>query len=155
MENIIKQIRSTFDESLRKKQLKLCVSNNLNGHKLVVDKLSFTQNVINNIISNAIKFSFPENTIHIESCVQDDTYVRIEIRDKGVGIPNKLKNIIWDDTRKTHRDGTWGETGTGFGMPLAKKFMEAQGGRIEVESVSREEDPHNHGTRFILYVPYN
>jgi len=154
-DTIIRDISEVFGEQLKEKDIRLEIDNRLNGHKLYIDRQSFSQNVLNNIMSNAIKFSFPGQTIRIISKAAKKGFARIEILDKGIGIPPRLRNIIWEDSGKTHREGTAGETGTGFGMPLAKKFMEAQGGYIELESISREEDPDNHGTRVILHVPCN
>ncbi len=155
IEALLAEVQDIFTDRLKQKGLSLEIENRLNGHRLLVDPLSFTQNVLNNLISNAIKFSYPRESIKIRSRVADESFALIEIEDSGMGIPPELRRNIWDENQRTHRAGTSGEEGTGFGMPLAKKFIEAQGGYIEVQSISREEDARHHGTRVIIKVPYN
>ena len=155
IEALLQEVRDIFAERLEQKKLSLEIDNGLNGHHLLVDPLSFNQNVLGNLISNAIKFSFPGESIQIRSRVESEKFVRIEIEDHGMGIPEELRRNIWDENKRTHRPGTSGEKGTGFGMPLAKKFTEAQGGSIHIESESIDENTKRHGTRVILKIPYN
>jgi signal transduction histidine kinase len=72
--------------------------------------------------------------------------VTLKIRDRGTGIPGNILRDIFSLSRATSRPGTDNEEGTGFGMPLVKKFIDIYGGSIEVESVDTDEDPDNSGT---------
>ena len=77
--------------------------------------------------------------------------VCLSISDQGVGIPRDLIGNIFREDKRTSRKGTKGEEGTGFGMPLVKTYMEYYKAKIEVESISEDEDSSNHGTTFLLY----
>ena len=127
------QLESDIDESIQ----------------VMVEEVSFLNSVLNNIFTNAIKFSFPEGKISITAKVQQGV-VTFTVRDYGIGIPEKLLNDLFNINKATSRDGTEGEPGTGFGMPLIKKFVEAYGGSIRVESKEKSDDNPDHGTSIIL-----
>ncbi|MCP4105697.1 MAG: hybrid sensor histidine kinase/response regulator [Desulfobacteraceae bacterium] len=119
----------------------------INDDKLNVcaEKTSLVNSVINNLCTNAIKFSFPDSKIYISAQKENDKVVLL-IKDLGIGIPQNILNDIFDVTKTTSREGTKGETGTGFGMPLVKKFIIAYGGEIEINSIDKKESPDDHGT---------
>lgn len=116
-----------------------------------VDANSFANSILNNIITNAIKFSFPNSIIKIDGILEERDVV-LSIHDFGIGIPERILDNIFDITKTTSRLGTKGEIGTGYGMPLVKKFLEMFGGSIEIQSV--EHPNKDHGTKVILHLPH-
>lgn len=102
--------------------------------------------VIQNLISNAIKFSHHQGTIRIESS-QDETTSWLSVEDQGVGIPEKNIPNLFDVAEKVSTLGTDGEQGTGFGLPFSFGIMEAHGGQLTVLSKVDE------GSRFTLSLP--
>ncbi|ETR73278.1 MAG: hypothetical protein OMM_07053 [Candidatus Magnetoglobus multicellularis str. Araruama] len=59
--------------------------------------------------------------------------------------------LVEDNVSKsTNRPGTHGEQGTGFGMPLVRKFMKKYGGTIQIASKSDKDYPEDHGTKVCL-----
>lgn len=114
-----------------------------------VDTNSFTHSVIDNLITNAIKFSYPNSKIEITAS-QNETQIVLSVKDFGIGIPEKILESIFDITKPTSRPGTKGEVGTGYGMPLVKKFIEMSGGSIEIKSIVKPEK--DHGTEVLLYL---
>jgi len=117
-----------------------------------VEKISFINSVMNNLLTNAVKFSFSDNQVLLTSQVQADK-VRLKIRDYGVGMSSALLSNLFNFNEPTSRTGTNGETGTGFGMPLVKKFMEAFGGEIQIESIQKQVGCQDHGTEISLLLP--
>lgn len=113
--------------------------------QVMVEKTSFINSILNNIFSNAIKFSFSGSQIHVNTW-KDDDYTVLSIKDQGIGMPEKLLCNIFNPNKPTNRKGTEGEKGTGFGMPLVKKFITAYGGSIEVHSEEKKEGAATHGT---------
>ena len=90
--------------------------------------------VVRNLISNAIKFTFPGGTITIGMKLQDRESVLVYVKDNGMGIPaNILENLFKIETR-TMVKGTSNETGTGLGLILCKEFIEKNGGTMLVTS---------------------
>ncbi|MBF0363619.1 MAG: HAMP domain-containing histidine kinase [Oligoflexia bacterium] len=150
----IEKAKFVFEEKLKNKQLQIVYQNCSNEEEVSVltDKLSFSNEVINNLISNAIKFSFQNSTIHITSEIIHDDQVHIKISDNGIGMPENILNNIFDARTKTSRKGTLGEHGTGFGMPLVKNFIDLYKGQISVESKDIEQFPDNHGSIIHLYL---
>ncbi|MCB1157852.1 MAG: ATP-binding protein, partial [Leptospiraceae bacterium] len=118
-----------------------------------VDETSFVNTVLNNLLTNAIKFSYESGDIEIRTSKGNKpNKLLLELKDYGIGIPQKLLQDIFDPTKKTHRPGTWQEKGTGFGMPLVKNLMEAYGGEVQLDSRSIEEHPESHGTSVFLHL---
>ncbi len=127
-------------------QLELNIADNLSVY---VEKISFINSVLNNILTNAIKFSYPDSKIIINA-KREGSYSVITIRDFGIGMPERLINDVFDISKATSRQGTNGEPGTGFGMPLLKKFVTAYGGTVEISSKEKSENSDDHGTEIKL-----
>jgi len=117
---------------------------------VMAEDVSLSNTVFNNLMTNAIKFSEPGDVIKIYLEKEDRTTVNMVIQDAGIGIPDDLLESLFDISKSTNRPGTNGEEGTGFGMPLVKKFMEKYGGDIIITSRSNVDFPADHGTRVHL-----
>jgi len=127
--------------------LKLDIPENI---QVKAEEISLVNTVFNNLITNAVKFSKTGSSIRIYIDKQDSHEICLVIQDSGIGIPQDLLKDLFDISKTTNRIGTDGETGTGFGMPLVKKFMEKYGGDIQIISKSQDEDPDDHGTLICL-----
>ncbi|MCG8639494.1 MAG: ATP-binding protein, partial [Desulfobacterales bacterium] len=103
-------------------------------------------------MTNAIKFSFKGSAIDIIAD-QNQDLVSLSIIDKGIGMPKKIENDIFNIEKSISRPGTEGEVGTGFGMPLVKKFVEAYGGTIQIISKEKSADENDHGTKAVVTLP--
>lgn len=115
------------------------------------EPLSLTGIVFNNILSNAVKFSFRGSKI-ISEAHQSDDKVIVSFRDFGLGIPEELKRDFFHIHHTSPEKGTEGETGVGFGMPTVRKFVNAYNGKIEVFSNRKEEDASDYGTEIRLIL---
>lgn len=140
-----------FSEVLIKKNLTLKVSMPEDRTYIYADKSSLQTQIISNIISNAIKFSEPRNTIMISLFTENENAI-VKISDNGIGIPLKILDHLFDPAIKTNRAGTQGEKGTGFGMPIVKFYVEKFGGKVDVTSQTSEESTKT-GTTFELSFP--
>lgn len=116
------------------------------SHFVLVDRTSFVNSVVNNLLSNAIKFSFPGSVIDVDS-VADNSMVVMTVTDYGIGMPPAILEAVFDLTKKTSREGTAGEIGVGFGMPLVKTFITAYGGTITLSSTEKTKHSTQHGTQ--------
>ena len=113
------------------------------------EPVALVTSVLNNLLTNAIKFSYPQSGIEIRAWTEDP-WIKLRISDQGIGMPASMVLNLFDIAVRTSRPGTQREEGTGFGMPLIKEFMTAFGGGIEVESKSETESPNDHGTQITL-----
>ncbi|MEI6684284.1 MAG: ATP-binding protein [Bacteroidota bacterium] len=90
--------------------------------------------VIRNLVSNALKFTYPGGTIIIGMKQQDPQTISVYIRDNGVGIPQGNIGSLFKIEHRTIGMGTANETGTGLGLILCKEFIEKNGGTMDVQS---------------------
>lgn len=101
--------------------------------------------ILCNIVSNAIKFSFPGATIKICAWKHDNT-IHLTITDHGIGIPKEIMGKIFNPAMKISRKGTVGESGSGLGLLIVKSFVDMLAGTIQIQSKSEDEFPLDHGT---------
>jgi len=148
LKNLIKRSHDILEQKFLKKNIGLNIKID-EQTKVVVEKTSFVNSVVNNLFTNAIKFSFPGSKIEI-TAEEKNNYVILKIKDFGIGMPQALVKDIFDENKKTNRQGTEGERGTGYGMPLVKKFIDIYGGKISVTSKQKEENSNDHGTEIII-----
>jgi len=144
---------SIIQSKLSEKNLQLNVQIDKNI-TIYVERTSFINSVINNILTNAIKFSFPNSEIYIStSAHKHKDFITLSVRDYGIGMPESLIKNIFSTSKPTTRKGTKGEQGTGFGMPLVKKFISHYGGNISISSREQKVSLDDHGTEIILDLP--
>jgi two-component system sensor histidine kinase VicK len=89
--------------------------------------------VVNNLVMNAIKFSFPNSTIHV-FVKEKDGDVEIEVKDEGIGIPVEMLDKVFDVFTEARRKGTSKEGTFGLGLSICKQLVEAHEGKIWLES---------------------
>ncbi|MFN8446128.1 MAG: PAS domain S-box protein [Caldilineaceae bacterium] len=105
---------------------------------------NLVRKVVNNLISNALKYSAPEKEVYL-TLAQDATHIQIAVRDQGIGIPaNDLKHLF-EPFHRAENVGTI--AGTGLGLSIAKQAAELHGGTLLVESQV------NVGTVFTVMLP--
>ncbi|MDD3625773.1 MAG: PAS domain S-box protein [bacterium] len=112
---------------------------------LKVDRSLFSQ-VLNNLINNAIKFTRSGGNISVSAYIEDSSSM-ISISDSGVGIKDEDKINIFSEFSKHYTKGTDGEKGSGLGLSISKKILDAHGFKIDVVSKMNE------GTTFKITVP--
>ena len=142
----ISTVQMVYRSHLLAKKINFNIKNSLGPKDLLwVPPTVFTANILSNVLANAIKFSPRDATIYFEARREGEE-ILISVRDEGIGIPERLRPHLFSNHIPTSRPGTYGEVGTGFGLPIVKSYVEAIGGRIEIESRTRDEDPIHHGT---------
>lgn len=148
VQKLVEKARFVFGEKLKEKNLTLKYEGE-DGFEVFADEVILSNNVINNLVSNAIKFSLKNSNIVIKSEKIDGKGV-IQILDSGVGMPDELTHQLFSMEAITSRLGTDGEKGTGFGMPLVHACVKKFNGSIAVQSLDIKNNPLNHGTSFTL-----
>ena len=111
-----------------------------------VDTDKLTQ-VIDNIISNALKYSPDGGNIRFGMTVQD-TMLKVMVSDDGMGIPKENVERIFDRFYRVDRARARSMGGTGLGLAIARDMIEAHGGKIWAES------EEGHGTTIFFTLPY-
>jgi signal transduction histidine kinase len=146
----LRQAESTFERKLSEKNLTLHYDPaELAKCNVLAEPTSLNHNVLNNLLSNAIKFSHTGSVIKVTT-ESAGHHVKLVVKDHGIGMPPELVKKVFRTDAPTSRTGTNGETGTGFGMPVVKTYMDRFGGNIHIESVTEKESPQSHGTKVTL-----
>jgi two-component system phosphate regulon sensor histidine kinase PhoR len=121
----------------------------LSGDEQVVatiDPVGIEQ-VVSNLIDNAIKYSPEGGRIDIETHMGDAEHVCVSVRDHGIGIPPEKRNEIFERFYQAHADDH--RSGLGLGLFISRQIVELHGGEILVEF------PPDGGARFIVTLPVN
>lgn len=99
-----------------------------------------------NLISNAIKYNKPGGEIHIRANQQGD-WVLIEVEDTGFGMEEKEIPFIFEQFYRSKSKAVREQEGSGLGLTIVQKIIQAHGGKIEVRSRLGE------GSNFLVYLP--
>ncbi|MBL1209535.1 ATP-binding protein [Geminocystis sp. GBBB08] len=116
---------------------------NQDNYQVYLDK-KILNHILNNLISNAIKYSPEGGKIMLRINCQAKQFV-LEIEDKGIGMPENYKAKLF--TLFERADNVGKIKGNGLGLSIVKKAVDLQGGKIELES------KENEGTKFIITIP--
>ncbi len=117
------------------------------GHEMVLADGERSLQVLNELVSNAIKFSPPETVIRLGTEPFGDGEVCFSVQDEGRGIAAEKLEHIFDRFQQGDASDTRALGGTGLGLALCRSIVEQHGGRIWAES-----EP-NHGSRFLFTLP--
>ena len=144
----IAKSRLLLHERLKSKNIELeeSIDADLNVR---AEKTSLVNSVFNNIISNAIKFSYRDSKIKINVDEEGD-YILISILDNGTGMSKKTEENLFDIKKNISNNGTEGERGTGIGMSLIKKFVDLYEGEIKISTKAESHSPDDHGTEVVI-----
>lgn len=143
MNNLLKSTSSIAKGLLKNKPVKLVLDIDEELPHLFADKRRIRQ-VLLNLISNAVKFT-REGSITI-AAHQVDGMIQISVQDTGIGIPPEDQELVFESFHQVENE-FFSETGTGLGLPIAKHFVEAHGGRMWLESTVGV------GTTFFVALP--
>ncbi len=114
---------------------------------LELDESKFMQ-VVNNLMTNALKFTKKQGVISLTVTDQTDS-VLFTFSDNGIGIPEKYHNALFEKFTEARRKGLNGEPTVGLGLSIIKTIIEWHQGHIWFES---KEDA---GTTFYVEIPRN
>jgi two-component system sensor histidine kinase VicK len=103
--------------------------------------------VISNLISNAIKFSHHGSQINV-SLRNCDNGIEIAVKDNGIGIPDKLKDSVFNMFTEAKRNGTAGEKSFGLGLSICQQIIGMHHGKIWLQSTP------DTGTTFYIFLPF-
>ena len=126
---------------------KISIMADLDESSAVIDKSLIVQ-IIDNLLSNAIKFSNHNSKVFVTLRDERQT-IRIEIDDEGPGIMEEDKPQLFQKFQKLNARPTDGESSTGLGLSIVKKYVEAMKGKVWCES------EFGNGAKFIVEFKKN
>lgn len=148
VDEIISAALSRAEPITRSHRVELQVEKELPGVR--VDERAVSE-VVYTLIDNAAKYSPKGSTIRLIARRVGDELIQMAVADDGPGIPNDLRERVFDKFFRAARDGdvtTRQPTGTGMGLAIAKGIVEAHAGRIWIES-----GEGGRGTRVVFTLP--
>jgi len=146
--SIAETIQKSINDNIRtanSKQIILDYNIADNLPNVCFDKIHLQQ-VLNNLISNAIKFSFGNTHVEINVGLKNNEVI-VSVKDQGQGIPSNDIHRVFLPFARTSVSSTNGEKSTGLGLTIAKRIVEAHGGNIWLSSEVGK------GTTFFFSLP--
>ena len=137
-QDLMSDIMISVNESAKKKGLEFEASGNACHSTILCDKVK-VQKILLNILSNAVKYTpkggkislSVQEKIREDEGLSDFTFV---VKDNGIGISKEFLPYIFNSFSRERNATISGVSGTGLGMTITKRLVDAMGGKIEVES---------------------
>jgi PAS domain S-box-containing protein len=142
---VVENITFSIADYLKDKKINIIFDTDIEEKIIACDEEKI-ERIILNLISNAIKFTDANGTINV-NIYDGDSYVKIIVKDNGIGIPKAKLNTIFDRFSQVDKTIKRNSEGTGIGLALVKSLVELHKGKIEVKS------EYGHGTEFTISLP--
>lgn len=142
---MIKNVAASFEGTCKQKKISIEVIFPPKNLSVNADKRKIQQ-VLYNLLDNAIKFSDPDSVVTIETTERGEK-IYTSVKDDGIGIPRTSLNKIWERFYKSDLSRGKDKKGTGLGLAIVKEAILAHGENINVVSTEGV------GTEFIFSLP--
>lgn len=138
MDALFHRVNTVFEEDVRKKNLQYHAVLDVRHHYVVCDQTKL-QEIMLNIISNAIKYTPEGHSIYVEvheAVSENHSKIRyiFSCEDTGIGMSEEYLPHIYEEFSREHSTTENKVPGTGLGLPIIKSMIELMGGSIQVES---------------------
>ncbi len=148
--NFIYPLLEAFEENAKNKNINFYYKVYSPNREVIID-IDKTEQILLNLISNALKFSDSNGDVSVEAGFkdgQDKEMLFIEVTDTGIGIPpEKIDNIFDRFYRAVDDRASW--SGTGIGLALCKSLLDLMKGTIAVKSIPGKK------TSFVISLPFD
>ncbi len=149
--DLVNSLVSTFTYQAKEKKLELNCLVAENANRILLGDPVRLNQILINLISNAIKFTHA-GSITVECSVvrehKKKCWLQVSVRDTGVGIPKDKLQTIFESFSQADETVTRRYGGTGLGLAIARQLVEQQKGTIRVESAEHA------GSEFTIVIPY-
>ncbi len=125
---------------------KIIIHNEIPEQITLIGDFNMIETILRNLISNAIKYSYPNSEIRI-LFYEDEHQSCLSVRDQGTGIDEKKIPQLFEIDSNIQTEGTNSEKGSGLGLIVSKEFVERHGGHIFAESIK------GNGSVFSFTIP--
>lgn len=139
---IFRHLKASFEHQAQAKGLSLLVGE---ADAVVHSDSSLLEQVIQNLVANAIRYT-QAGAVELR-CLDEDTFVRIDVLDSGIGIPAHQKDLIFEEFYQLNRTAGKKQEGLGLGLAIVRRIAQLLECSIEVDSSP------GRGSRFSVKVP--
>lgn len=141
-----------FEKAIEKKDIELIWDIRLGESQIVIGDEIRVYQILNNLVSNAIKFTQKGKVIITCEKVSesdDKLFIRTSVSDTGIGIPSDKIDLLFKNFSQINNGSVDNHNGTGLGLAITKRIVELMGGEISVTSTE------NVGSTFSFLIPFN
>jgi signal transduction histidine kinase len=146
LSRVVREIRDTVRGLAAAKHIRIETELDPQLTDLVLDPAKFKQ-VVYNYLSNALKFTADHGQVVIRLIHEDERFFLLEVQDTGIGIRREDIDSLFSEFRQLDSSSAKKYQGTGLGLALTKRIVEAQGGNVGVRSTV------NVGSTFFAILP--
>ena len=150
LEQLVESVANGFGPYAERKDAKITLFTDPCLPELISIDGGRLRQVLNNLVSNAIKFSGGENNqghVELRAELRDDKHVRFTVRDNGIGMPSEVQAKLFKPFSQGETSTTRRYGGTGLGLSICKRLVDLFGGDIAAESEPGE------GSVFTVTLP--
>lgn len=143
---VVREVVEDFSKTAKQKRIRIVERQGKEIPPIAADRGLLTK-AISHLMDNAIRYS-PERTSVMISTILETDFLRVEVEDRGYGIPKGEEEKIWQKFYRVAHDGVEKqEDTTGLGLSLVKEIVEHHKGEVTVQSVE------GRGSRFSFRLP--
>jgi signal transduction histidine kinase len=135
----------TFNHEVTAKNMAIHFQNKAESSFVETDQ-DYLRRIIDNLVSNAIKFSFHNTNIYVK-LAETPHQIKLSVKDEGPGITEDDQKKLFKKFQRLGARPTGGESSTGIGLSIVKVLVERLQGDIAVNSLV------NKGTEFVVALP--
>lgn len=143
---MLEEVADRFSFQLRQKSIEIAIYVDPSIQTVPLDRDQIDQ-VLDNLVSNAIKYTSDEGMLQLSARKTGSETVEISVEDTGIGIPKKDLGRIFDRFYRVDKARSRNMGGTGLGLSIAREIIKAHGGSISLDSEM------NQGTRVSFTLP--
>lgn len=133
IEDLVADVMQTMRAEIQRKQMHVTVDIESGLPEITVDPRRLTQ-VIMNLVSNAVKYTFPQGVIRVQALLNPAGMLQMDVVDNGVGLTPDQQKKLFRRFYRADNPLSSDAGGTGLGLSIAKSFIELHGGEMWVES---------------------
>lgn len=144
--NLVSRRKSMFAAAAKKQNINLIFNSNKETYITAIDELKI-EKVVDNLISNAIKYSHPNGKIEIRLSCEEESWM-LAVKDYGLGISDKAKDKLFREFYRGDNVVNSKMVGSGIGLLLVKNYVSMHNGDVSLDS------KENKGSTFTITIPY-
>jgi two-component system phosphate regulon sensor histidine kinase PhoR len=143
---IVSDVVSSWQDRARERSIELELETSPEGTQEVLADRDALRSIVSNVVDNGIKYT-PEGGRVSVSVANEGLYVRISVRDTGIGMTRDERERVFEEFYRVKNDRTADIPGTGLGLSLVKRLVDLHQGTISVQS-----EP-GRGSEFTIHLP--